>query len=147
MPTPYIRRLRSRHFERARHSQNLSAWLTAQATRLSTSAASVFRMLRSGYSATAVNAVGTDPDLVNSVAPVISGTVGQGNTLTKSSNGTWSGLAPIVYSFQWRRNGVAIGGATGATYVIPDALPGPYTCAVTARNPAGSLTVSSNALN
>lgn len=148
MPTPYIRKLRNRDFGRVRYSNNLKAWLAVQATRLSTSAAAIFNLMRSGYSANQVLSIASDPDLANSVAPVITGTVGAGNTLTKSSNGTWSGLAPIVYSFQWRRAGVDIPGATSATYVIPvDAATGPFVCVVTASNPAGKLAVSSNSLS
>lgn len=53
---------------------------------------------------------------VNTAIPVISGTLEVGETLT-ASTGTWTGTAPITYTYQWKRNGVDIPGATGATYV------------------------------
>lgn len=61
-----------------------------------------------GYVATLIPA--------NSVPPAITGTPTVGQTLTLS-NGTWS-HAPTGYARQWTRDGVAISGATGATYVL-----------------------------
>lgn len=52
---------------------------------------------------------------VNSVLPAITGTKTQGQTLTCSS-GTWSKTPS--YSYQWRRDGVAIIGATASTRVL-----------------------------
>jgi len=53
---------------------------------------------------------------VNSVAPAITGTATQGQTLSLST-GTWSNT-PDAYQRIWKRNGVVIAGATGATYVL-----------------------------
>ena len=53
---------------------------------------------------------------VNSVAPAITGTATQGQTLTVS-NGTWSNT-PDAYARIWRRDGVVIAGATAATYLL-----------------------------
>lgn len=47
--------------------------------------------------------------------PTISGTARVGSTLTVST-GTWSPAASFTY--QWKRNGVDIGGATKKTYVL-----------------------------
>jgi hypothetical protein len=51
----------------------------------------------------------------NTGLPVISGTAIPGETLTLST-GTWTG-SPTSFAFTWRRNGVAIPGATASTYV------------------------------
>ena len=59
----------------------------------------------------------------NTAAPVISGTPEDGQTLT-TTNGSWSGTAPLSYGYQWRRcdaagaNCVDISGATGSTYSL-----------------------------
>jgi hypothetical protein len=56
---------------------------------------------------------------VNSVAPAITGTETEGQTLTVS-NGTWSNT-PDAYARIWMRDGVVIAGETGATYVLATA--------------------------
>ncbi|HTZ05275.1 MAG TPA: CHRD domain-containing protein [Gaiellaceae bacterium] len=59
---------------------------------------------------------------VNTSLPAISGTTQQGHTLT-ASNGTWSGTAPITYTYRWQRCNASgsscgnIGGATNQNYV------------------------------
>lgn len=53
---------------------------------------------------------------VNSVAPAITGTTTEGETLTVS-NGTWSNT-PDTYTRIWKRDGVVIAGESGATYVL-----------------------------
>ena len=81
----------------------------------------------------------------NSVAPVISGSTSLGSTLT-STTGTWSGTAPITYSYQWKRGATNIG-TDSSTYVtvIGDSLAN-ITCVVTATNSAGSANATSNTL-
>lgn len=70
---------------------------------------------------------------VNSVAPAITGTTTQGQTLT-CSTGTWSNT-PDIYAYQWNRSGVAITGATASTRVLALADVGEtLTCTVTATN-------------
>jgi lysophospholipase L1-like esterase len=54
--------------------------------------------------------------LSNTAVPVITGTATEGQTLT-SSTGTWS-ATPSSYSYQWKRNGSAISGATSSTYTL-----------------------------
>lgn len=51
-----------------------------------------------------------------SPAPAISGTVAVGKTVT-ANVGSWS-PSPSSVAYQWLRNGVAISGATGATYKL-----------------------------
>lgn len=80
---------------------------------------------------------------VNSVAPAITGTQTQGQTLT-CSNGTWS-KSPS-YTYQWKRSGVAIDGATAATRVLAAGDVGAtLTCVVKATNSGVSAVAESAA--
>ena len=73
---------------------------------------------------------------VNTVLPAISGTQAPGATLT-TTNGTWTNT-PTSYTYQWKRGGVNIGGATANTYVVQSADNGTtITVTVTATNAAG----------
>lgn len=73
----------------------------------------------------------------NTSAPSISGTPTVGHTLS-CATGAWSN-SPTGYSYDWQRNGGAITGATGATYVVRSADAGDtLTCQVTAYNLGGS---------
>lgn len=79
---------------------------------------------------------------VNSVAPAITGTTTEGQTLTCSS-GTWS-KSPS-YAYQWHRSGVPIIGATAATRVLAAGDVGnTMTCTVTATA-AGCSAVATSA--
>ena len=71
---------------------------------------------------------------VNSVAPAITGATTLGATLT-CSTGTWS-LTPTI-TFQWRRNGTAISGATANTRVIAAADQGQNLDCVVMANKGG----------
>lgn len=80
-----------------------------------------------------------NPAPINTVLPVISGTMG---TLS-ATNGTWTN-SPSSFAYQWKRNGVDIGGATASTYVIVTADIGTtLTVAVTATNASGSTQATS----
>lgn len=71
-------------------------------------------------------------------APAISGTAQVGQTLTCSA-GTWSGPASPTLARQWKANGVAIAGATAATYTVQAGDVGKtITCDVTASNVYGT---------
>jgi hypothetical protein len=73
------------------------------------------------------------------VPPTISGT-GAIGAVHIATPGTWTNSPAITY--QWRRDGVPIAGATAATYTTTTADSGALlTCAVTATNAAGSTTV------
>jgi hypothetical protein len=77
----------------------------------------------------------------NTVAPAITGTARVGQVLT-GSTGTWSGTP--TFARQWRANGAAIPGATGATYtLVTDDLGKVITLAVTATEDGKSWTVVS----
>ena len=83
---------------------------------------------------------------VNTAAPAITGTATVGSTLT-SSTGTWTGDAPIAFTYLWQRCDAtpsvcaAITGATAQTYV-PEAadVGGRLLVAVTATNATGNVT-------
>ncbi|MER7625628.1 hypothetical protein [Streptomyces sp. NPDC126503] len=76
--------------------------------------------------------------------PRISGTAVVGGKVTATS-GTWS-PAGESYAYQWRANGVAIGGATGSSYVVPATLQGKQlSVAVTARRTGHPVVTSVSA--
>lgn len=83
---------------------------------------------------------------INTIAPVISGTVTVGSVLT-STTGTWEGAEPITYTYQWLRNGSNISGATSSTYTLVVAdVDSNISCQVTATNSAGSASATSNSI-
>lgn len=74
---------------------------------------------------------------VNTVTPVITGTVSVGSTLT-CSTGTWTGAGPITYSYQWEQGAATISGATSATYLVSsNNIGSTLRCKVTATNSGG----------
>ncbi|HEY5196560.1 MAG TPA: hypothetical protein VIJ51_05990 [Solirubrobacteraceae bacterium] len=76
--------------------------------------------------------------------PAISGTPTQGSSVT-CSTGTWTG-SPTSYAYAWDRDGVAITGATSASYTIQAADVGhQLTCVVVATNGAGHSQPASSA--
>lgn len=84
---------------------------------------------------------------VNTVAPVISGNVRVGQTLT-TTDGTWTGTATIVFTYQWKRAGSNIASATNSTYVLVEADAGAaITCVVTGTNGVGNSSATSNSLS
>jgi hypothetical protein len=81
---------------------------------------------------------------VNTVLPAITGTTVENETLT-ASTGTWTG-AGVAYTYQWKRAGANIGGATASTYGLQAADVGStITVAVTATNDGGATTATSAA--
>lgn len=83
---------------------------------------------------------------VNTVAPAITGTAQEGQTVT-CSTGTWTGTPTISYTYQWKRNGSNIGSATSSTYVLVTAdVSQSITCQVTATNGSGSASATSNTI-
>ena len=86
----------------------------------------------------------------NTVAPAISGGATVGSTLT-TSNGTWTGSAPITYTYRWERTATLlliplgfqpISGQTNATHVVTSAdRRERLRVRVTATNAAGSSSV------
>jgi hypothetical protein len=81
----------------------------------------------------------------NTTAPVASGTGTVGQTLS-CTQGVWTN-APTSYVYQWLRDGSNIASATNATYVLVAAdSTHSLSCSVTATNPAGSASATSNAI-
>jgi hypothetical protein len=94
--------------------------------------------------ATAVIVSGAGPQ--NTVAPTVTGTNTEGQTLV-GSDGTWAGAATIAFTYAWSRcdaTGAAcvpIAGATAKTYVLTTAdVDKTVRLAVTAKNTLGSRT-------
>ena len=80
---------------------------------------------------------------VNTVLPSITGTAEVGQTLTVVP-GTWTGYPTPTKTYQWKRNGTPIGGATGTTYVCVAADGGQaLTVTETATNSVGSASATS----
>jgi hypothetical protein len=82
-------------------------------------------------------------------APALSGAAADERTLT-ATPGTWSGTAPMDFTYQWQRcdaaggNCVDIPGATGSTYLLGDDDVGATVRAVvTATNEVGSSSATS----
>jgi hypothetical protein len=81
----------------------------------------------------------------NTGLPVITGSTVVGQTLV-TTVGTWSGTM-AAYTFQWKRGGVDISGATSNTYLLVTADLGVnVTVTVTATNTAGSASATSAAV-
>jgi hypothetical protein len=80
----------------------------------------------------------------DTTAPTVSGAAQVKQTLT-AGKGTWSGSAPMTYTYQWQREGTTnITGATGSTYVPAAADVGHrLDVVVSAANSAGSASASS----
>lgn len=103
-------------------------------------------------SATTAAVTGATPPS-NTVAPAISGSAAVGWTLS-TSNGTWTGTAPITFTYQWQRcdsggaNCVAISRATARTYEVTTSDTGHrLRAAVTGTNVGGSAEGTSGASN
>jgi hypothetical protein len=84
---------------------------------------------------------------VNTSPPVISGNAIVNAKIDVIDNGTWSGVLPITYTYQWQRNGIDIIGETNIQYTTVLADSGQIiTCVVTATNIVGSTSASSNSI-
>ena len=84
------------------------------------------------------------PPYDNAPTPTVAGTTKVGQTLT-ATVGTWS-PTPGNQAFQWKRNGTAIGGATGTSYtLVPADLNATITFEVTATGGGRQTTVRTSA--
>ena len=100
--------------------------------------------------ATSSAATGNPGAPVNSTPPTITGTARDGQTLT-AGNGTWTGTAPITYTYQWQRCNAAgascvdIAGATASTRnLTPADVGSTMRVRVTATNVAGGVQATSS---
>ena len=79
------------------------------------------------------------------ISPFVTG-VARANHVLVCQRGSWTGGHPMKFTYQWRRNGVALsapGGGIG--YLVKKADVGAsFSCSVTATNPAGSAVASSS---
>jgi hypothetical protein len=64
----------------------------------------------------------TQPQLKNTAAPKVSGTAKVGAKVAAVS-GSWS-ATPTSYTYQWQADGMALSGATAASYTIPASVVG-----------------------
>lgn len=81
----------------------------------------------------------------NNITPILSGVFQVGEVIS-CSTGSWSGTKPIVYTYQWKIDGVNVIGETNDTYTIVLADDTKtLTCLVTATNDLGSVSQLSNA--
>ena len=84
---------------------------------------------------------------VNTTPPTIGGSNIVGNLLKVTDNGVWSGTIPITFTYQWKRNGIDIGGETTSEYTTQLIDSGEtITCEVIANNIAGSGSSISNSI-
>jgi alpha-tubulin suppressor-like RCC1 family protein len=97
-----------------------------------------------------VTAVVTVKPPENTLLPAISGTAKEGETLT-ASTGTWAGVGPITYTYQWRSCNSAgescsnISGATSSTYKLVSGDVGHRLRVIVAAKNAGGVTEATSA--
>ena len=85
--------------------------------------------------------------ILNLTAPKIDGKDLVNAKIDVIDNGTWAGVLPITFTYQWKRNGIDIAGETNNQYttVLAD-LGKIITCLVTATNIQGSASQISNGI-
>ncbi|MGY4858086.1 CAP domain-containing protein [Cryobacterium sp. AP23] len=102
---------------------------------------------KTGFSSVTKTSAATALVVANLTAtpvPTITGTARVGQTLTAVS-GTWA-PAPVTLSYQWKRGGTAITGATGWTFVVRSAdLKGTLTVTVTGKKASYGSVVKTSA--
>jgi hypothetical protein len=85
----------------------------------------------------------------NTVAPAVTGTATIGQTLSVST-GTWTGTAPITYTYQWKFGGTPVPSyitgynSSSFTLTSTDWYGYQMSCQVTATNSVGSTNANSN---
>lgn len=80
---------------------------------------------------------------VNTALPVINDTTPTVGDVLSTTNGTWSN-SPTGYTYQWKRAGANIAGATSSTYTVVSAdIGNALSVTVTATNSGGSASATS----
>ncbi|MFN6994416.1 MAG: hypothetical protein ACK4PH_09440, partial [Aquincola tertiaricarbonis] len=80
---------------------------------------------------------------VNTAVPVINDTTPTVGDVLSTTNGTWSN-SPTGYTYQWKRAGANIAGATSSTYTVVTAdIGNALSVTVTATNSGGSASATS----
>lgn len=93
-----------------------------------------------GYSALTTTSTATVPtSALTTAAPTISGTARVGSVLT-AMPGSW-GPTPVALTYQWKRGGAAIPGATAASYAVAAADAGTLLTVTVTGAKAGYATV------
>ena len=83
---------------------------------------------------------------VNTLAPAISGTPIVNNNLSVST-GTWTGIPAPTFTYQWKNDGVNIGGAVASLYTLTTSdAPHTLNCIVVGTNTSGTVTATSNSV-
>lgn len=105
---------------------------------------------------TATNSQGSDTKLtaatarvtsapINTVLPVFAAEAVEGKSIS-TTNGTWLGYPAPTYTYQWKRNGANISGATNQSYTVAAADVGQnITVTVTATNSINAVSATSAA--
>lgn len=78
-------------------------------------------------------------------APTIASAIAKANGTYLYLDMVSDGRPDPTFGYQWKVNGVDIGGETGATLSLVGRSPGSYTCEVTATNSEGAVTLLSGA--
>ena len=105
-------------------THTISSASVGSTVRVHVSASNVSGITTANSPVTATITVASGP--ANTAAPAISGTAAQGQTLTLSQ-GTWTGLSPMTFSYQWKRCDAAGNACTDASGVIAtNTVPSPW---------------------
>src|SRR5690349_7951544 len=84
----------------------------------------------------------------NWTAPVVTSNGTTIGSVASTTTGYWVGTKDLAFTYQWKRSGSSIGGATAAAYTLVegDEAGTTLTCVVTATNATGSASATSNGL-
>lgn len=126
---------------RHQNANGWGAWSTNM--RLTTAAKTAAEAYASGYQQ-AYATTSTNQNVANTTPPFMVGGTAVGDELV-IDHGVWS-IVPTGYTYQWKRGGVNISGATARTYTRQSADIGQtLTCTVTGANSTSNLPLTATA--